>query len=417
MATIAPPAQPAAAGPQPGKAKASRLWWHVHQWVGLKLSLFLAFIMLTGTFATVSHEIDWALQPTLRVSPASVVGEPAWDRIGAQVAAYPGIKKILSINEPIASAFAATAMVQWEDESYGFLHLHPTTGQIQGIGPWVGAQRIFRNMHRHLNLPTKFGVPLVSALSILLLISFATSLVVYKKWWRGFTRLPRRRSARAWWGDFHRIAGVWSLWFVLLIGITGLWYLVESLGGDAPRLREAEKIEVTVPRADLAAGLARGLAAVRAADPSLTITSVRFPDDDNARFIFEGQRTAWLVRDRANAITTDARSGEILLINDGSALNVHQRIGEMADPLHFGTFGGYWTKMLWFLFGLLLTSLCVSGVAVYGLRIGRDTAERLVWARHIQTMWLGMGRWRWLSVLCIGLGFALLPLLILGIGQ
>ena len=41
MATIAaPPSRPAS-------RKASRVWWHVHQWVGLKLSLFLTFVLLT----------------------------------------------------------------------------------------------------------------------------------------------------------------------------------------------------------------------------------------------------------------------------------------------------------------------------------------------------------------------------------
>ena len=46
----------------------------MHQWVGLKLSLFLTFILFTGTLAVVSHEIDWLLQPSLRVAPTSVEG-------------------------------------------------------------------------------------------------------------------------------------------------------------------------------------------------------------------------------------------------------------------------------------------------------------------------------------------------------
>ncbi|QYU71247.1 PepSY domain-containing protein [Leptolyngbya sp. 15MV] len=62
--------------------KAARTWWVVHQWVGLKLSLFLSFIMFTGTLAVVSHEIDWLLQPSLRVAPSTAQGPVAWERIG-----------------------------------------------------------------------------------------------------------------------------------------------------------------------------------------------------------------------------------------------------------------------------------------------------------------------------------------------
>jgi uncharacterized iron-regulated membrane protein len=92
-------------------------------------------------------------------------------------------------------------------------------------------------------------------------------------------------------------------------------------------------------------------------------------------------------------------------------MNLHQRIGEMADPLHFGYFGGYWTKVPWFLFGLLMTGLSVSGAAIYSLRIARERERPIRLARSAAGMWRGMGRWRWLSVLLIAIGFALLPTL------
>ena len=68
------------AAPQrkPGAPSRARSWWVVHQWVGLKLSLFLTFILFTGTLAVVSHEIDWLLQPSLRVAPATVEGPVDW---------------------------------------------------------------------------------------------------------------------------------------------------------------------------------------------------------------------------------------------------------------------------------------------------------------------------------------------------
>ena len=180
MASVA--GTPAATETAPAKKQSSsRLWWHIHQWVGLKLSIFMAFILLTGSLAVVSHEIDWLIQPSLRVAPSSVAaGEPNWPAIAISAAEYPRTERVLSIDQPTASAFAVRAMVEWEDGTLGFLHIHPSTGAVQGEGWWVGAQRILRNMHRHLNLPTKYGVPLVSALSVLLLISFVTSMIVYK---------------------------------------------------------------------------------------------------------------------------------------------------------------------------------------------------------------------------------------------
>lgn len=393
--------------------KASRVWWHVHQWVGLKLSLFMAFVCLTGTLAVLSHEIDWVLNPSLRVSPVTVApGEPAWDRIALAASNYPHVKRVQYVSAPAASAFAARVMVEWDDGRLGYLHVHPSTGAVQGEGGWVDAARVLRNMHRHLNLPVKYGVPIVGSMAVLLLISLVTSLVIYKKWWRGFLRMPRIRDARTWWGDFHRLAGVWSLWFVALMALTGLWYLAEQLGARAPVPEPAKVAAIAGEPPAIGARFAASLAAVRAAAPELTIEMIRFPTDASGAFIFDGQKSAWLVRPRANGVWIEAADARVLASHDATTLSVHQRISEMADPLHFGTFGGYWTKIPWFVFGLLLTALSVSGVAVYALRIGRELKVPTPFAVAVSRAWTGMGRWRWLALAAIAIAFLMLPALI-----
>lgn len=349
-----------------------------------------------------SAEIDWLLHPTLRVDPSTVEGPPRWDVIAENAARYPGVATINYIARPTASAFAARVAFQRADESRGYLHVHPTTGKVQGEQSFVDAQRVLRNLHRHLNLPTKYGIPIVCSMAILLLISLVTSFVVYRKWWRGFFKPIRWRDVRTAWGDFHRLAGVWSLWFVALIAITGLWYLVEQLGGDAPNLPEPATAVAALPSGAAANGAASKLAAslsvARRADPALLIESVQFPDDESGAFVFQGQRSAWLVRPRANAVWVDAASARFVMASDGGDLGVHQRISEMADPLHFGTFAGYWTRIPWFLFGLLMTGLALSGAAIYSHRIAHGARVAVAQRPIMSGVWRGMGGWRWLSL-------------------
>jgi len=391
------------------KRKASRVWWAVHQWVGLKLSLFMAFILFTGTLAVVSHEIDWALQPSLRVAPSSVAGPVDWPGIAQSAADYPGVANVRSMEAPVASAFAVKVTVEDAAGELFYLHAHPATAEIQGEAPWAGAQRILRNLHRHLNLPTKIGVPIVAFLGFLLLTSLVTSLVVYKKWWRGFTKPLRKRDARTWWGDFHRLSGVWSLWFVALMSITSIWYFAESVGLNAPPQPSIQTEGQAVP---LAKDLRPAFAAAREAYPDLDIRRVVLPDERRPFLQMHGDYEAVLVRPRSNAIWVDPTTAEVRLTTDGRDLNVHQRIGEMADPLHFGNFGGYWTKIPWFLFGLLLTGLSVSGAAIYSLRIARERGDRPRLAQALKGMWHDLPRWRWVSALFIAVGFALLPALV-----
>ena len=392
--------------------KAARRWWSVHQWVGLKLSLFMTFILFTGTLAVLSHEIDWLLQPSLRVAPSSVEGPVAWDRIAATAYDHPAAEKVMSISAPIAGAFAAQVTIERADGTLAYLNAHPTTGDIQGVAPWVGAARVLRNMHRHLNLPTWLGVPIVSSLAFLLLVSLVSSFYVYKKWWRGFAKPLRRRDARTWWGDLHRLAGIWSLWFIALIALTSIWYFMESVGFDAPPQPKVEPEEVGAATAG-PRDLAPAFEAAFNAYPELDVKRVILPGNESPVLQLQGDHEAILVRPRSNTVWVDPRTSEVLLTTDGRDLGLHQRIGEMADPLHFGTFGGYWTKIPWFLFGLAMTALSLSGAAIYSLRIARERGSSISVRRSFLGMWQGMQRWRWVSVALIAIGFTLLPVLIL----
>lgn len=42
-------------------------------------------------------------------------------------------------------------------------------------------------------------------------------------------RHDQRQGARTFWGDYHRLAGIWSIPFVAIIGVTGTWFFLEGL--------------------------------------------------------------------------------------------------------------------------------------------------------------------------------------------
>lgn len=103
--------------------------------------------------------------------------------------------------------------------------------------------------------------------------------------------------------------------------------------------------------------------------PGLDIREFRYPAAKCRRaLILMGHADAWLVRDRSNAVWMNPDDGAILLVTRGEELTAHQRISEMADPLHFGTLGGFATKIVWFPADILLTGLSVTGVMIYSVR-------------------------------------------------
>ena len=396
-----------------------KFWFRLHSWVGLKLSIMLFFILATGTLAVFAHEIDWLLNPDMRVDVKT--SRASWgEQLDAIRTRYPEWTPGNFYGQEDAW-FAAGMFMQTPAGETRRVYVDPYTAEVTGDAGWFNAHRFFREAHRHLMMPVKYGVPVVSVFALALFVTLVSSFWVYKKWWRGFFVWPRRDRSRRFWGDLHRLAGVWTMWFVLLMAVTGTWYLIESLGGGAPPAAQLPRGEPgTQPPVITGAKLDRMIARAAAAFPELDVRQVRFPSRAGEPVVLMGEADAWLVRMRANAIAFDPQSGEEIHRHDGTQLSVHQRISEAADPLHFGNFGGLPTKILWFFFGVLLSGLSATGIYLYGIRTATDaplkkkeprqrrkddTPASMRW----QQAWRDIGAWRWPGLILLLIFIALIP--------
>jgi uncharacterized iron-regulated membrane protein len=400
---------PAAAGTRRG-ARGARLWFLIHSWLGFKLSLVLGVICLSGSLASVAHEIDWLLTPSLRSSAPSSA-PLAWKAAEEALAATYPRARIGTFRVPEGPGFAATAIVTLRDGRQRIAHLDPETGRLQGDSGRQTVQRFLRDLHMWLFVTNSWGLVIVSAFSIPLLASLVTGLVVYKRFWRGFFRLRLRAGARVLIGDLHRLIGVWSLWFVAAIGVTGLWYLIEVVG--YMNGHRFDRPVPAVPVQDLAdlgtaprpLGLSEAVQRAQAAYPELSIVAVVPPTSIREPVVVWGQDAAWLVRERANAVRLHPVTGAVLDIQRGEMLTPMQRVVETADPLHFGNFGGLPVKLFYLAFGLALTGLIVSGgwlALRRGVRLWHSAgpANAAGWR---------IGRWRWANIALLGTAAALAP--------
>ena len=362
-------------------------WFKIHSWVGFNLTLLMSFVLITGTLAVVSNELDWLTNPAKRVSPSSAL-ETDWSAIYTSVVQRLPNKKILMLNAPIDPWFSAEVSFYKQKNQLHRAFFHPGNGDYLGEGRWFNWQRFFRMTHRHLMMPTQVGISIVGLLGVLLFISLTTSLVVYKGWWKGFIRLPRRTHAKLYWADIHRLLGVWSIWFIFIISVTSVWYLAEIWGARATYPEPAKPISpaaISDPVMPSIKMFEHMLTAQKQVYPDLILQRVFFPQKSGDAVIFQGQAQAILVRKRANAVSFDPVSGDVLSIYRGTELSTHARISEAADPLHFGTFAGLPSKILYFIFGLILSALAISGTYICGMRLARinrneQKSARQIWA-------------------------------------
>ncbi len=364
---------PASAGRKRLVAKRRKprpLAFWLHNLFGLKLSLFLAFVCLTGTIATVAHEIEWLYKPAVRAS-AFTPGTEDWGALWAAAErAYPEatLTGIGSYDRSHATYFAKSIAARDAEGADFNIYVDPGTGRVTGHEYGRSLQDAMRALHYYLFIPRDVGFYLVASLGFVLLGSLVTGLIVYKKFWRGFFRMPRlNRNLRTLMGDLHRLGGLWSIWFVAIIALTSIYYFFEWSGMDwnseTPRVPESHFAETAT-----GADIARWAQMARAAKPGLVITAIALPYEPGEPVVVQGHWQAVLVRERADAVFVDPVTDQIVGMRTAHRMGAGERIVHTVDPLHFGTFGGLATRLIWTLFGLVLTGLAGTGACIYAKR-------------------------------------------------
>ncbi len=365
-------------------------WFRVHHWVGLKLSLFLTFILLTGTLAVVSNEIDWLFDSNKRAVPNGEMLSLGQLVDNAQEA-YPNWQIQLTY-APLTDWFAVNITAKNEQGIYRRIYVDPYSGEVNGDSSYLTVQRFLREVHRNIMLPTVIGIPIVTSFSFLMILSLVSGLKTYKKFLKGFFKKPSNKNSRTWWGGMHRLLGLWSIPLLILVVLTSWWYLAEVAGLGATNYRSVYSLEKqSTPQLPMA----HLQTLAEQAYPELEVTHLVGNSQLSKPVVFWGNASANLVRERANFIALDPYSGKVVELHKGEMLNFYQRISEMADPLHFGTFGGIYTKWIWFFLGILLTSLSITGAMVYTKRINKTLSEKSEWFSYY---WHGMGAYVYLSV-------------------
>lgn len=111
---------------------------------------------------------------------------------------------------------------------------------------------------------------------------------------------------------------------------------------------------------------------------ALSLAKQRFPDFQPSYVMLpEHQRDMYHLSGSGDHIFYDQYSyslsinpwtGEIASATSPETMTGMQTLMHIADPLHYGTLAGIWTKLIWFFFGLVLSGMSITGFMMWGLR-------------------------------------------------
>ena len=373
------------------KKSRSKLWFLVHSWLALPIWFFVLIVCVTGTLAVVSQEIVWLANPEIRASKPSDAAEPlSYDQVINAIKRAEPLVIVQSIIRPDESHFALSVTLSYPDGRSVEVYVNPYTGAIQGISPAFDFKQFTRALHGWWLVPFtngfSWGWYLVSALGLPLLASLITGLVVYKRFWKGFLRptLRIRHGARIFWGDFHRLSGIWSIWFIAVISITGTWFLIQAILGDNQISISSEPIVPVIARENVPTSAPGVPAPMIALDDAIEIASQRIPGlETNFVFLPLNAYSHLQIGGRGwyplmfQTAQINPYTGEVAVSHLLSNRSTLEFVTESMRPLHTGDFGGLWIKLIWAFFGLVLSMMVLSGLLIWTKRTALATLHAL----------------------------------------
>jgi uncharacterized iron-regulated membrane protein len=363
--------------------KLRRFIFQIHLYTGLLIGALITLIGLTGSLLVFGPEIDEVLNPNLlRVSPQ---GEPVSIQMVIDTVRqnYPG-HNLTRIKLPRDNQHPYEV---WLNFAEGMkVYVNPYTNQILGSRTNGNSIKEFLHVLHTEMLAGEIGKTVIGISAILLLLLIMTGVIV---WWPGRKHLRRGLTIQreASWKrinhDIHNVFGIFAMPLLLLSAITGVYlifhapfervvaWLTRSSPRPAPPRAVSHNGEGFLP-------LDRIVKNADAALPGVKTTWVVFPSSPAAPIIVRKKLPAEIHPEGRSFVYIDPCSGEVLLLENALQTPPGTRMINTLYPLHTGVAGGFFTRVLQFICGLVPAVLYVSGFIKWWNRIVVTKRHRLV---------------------------------------
>ncbi len=375
-----------------------KIFAKIHLWLSLPLGIVLTVVCLSGAVLVFEGEITRALHPELYRVAAPADARPLRPsqlagRIGGQM---PDSLHLVSLqlsarsDEPCMAAFRETGRKQ--------LSVDPYTGRVNG---WAESPAFFgtvRKLHRWLLDPPpskgekSVGKAIVGVSTLALVLILVSGLILWiprsRKALRNRLKVSYSDGRRRFWHDSHVTLGFYATLLLLVMALTGLtwsfgWYRTAAyalFGGPQQTVAAQEKPSRKADSGnrherersrERTAGREQGerqaetearpfdYAVWDAVLGELTAHCTAY------KTIVLTQTEAQVARQsamrRIDRATFDPRSGRLAEIIRYEETPRQQRLRGWFYAFHTGTWGGFWTKILYFIAALIGASLPLTG--------------------------------------------------------
>ncbi len=347
-----------------------RLIYQFHSWLGLIAGLGLLVIGLTGSALVFKEELDRLVAPevVLRQDPSQPRLAP--DAFLEAVQSHLPERVVMGWGiAPEPDLVDAVYAVKPGEEDGKMIHVDPATGRPTAPDPENSGTFTDWLLELHYTfLADHAGEFIVGAFGLLLCLLGITGVWIYRGFWKTLFQLRLKKSARIFFSDLHKMTGISSTVFNLLLGFTGAWWNLSHIIGHW-----VEEEPASPPLVEKWAGPVSVDGLTAAAEeklPGYRANWISLPFAPGGDLIFfgsvEGQGP--LRSPYGSIVTFDGSSGALKSAVAARDAGIGSQILDAFRPLHFGNFGGLPVKILWALGGLTPAILAITGSLMWWKR-------------------------------------------------
>lgn len=379
--------------PSFGKKWSARL----HLWFGLSIGLIVFIVSLTGTMYVFKDEIQHQLRKeAMFAEPRTITPHPLSiavlkEKVTLEIKEkYPvtSVEIYLDKNRSYEFLYYERDKKAWnyfdEVKINKLVYVNPYTGKILGVyNEKYDLFPILKSIHWSLLLKADWGKYVVGIPVVLFIILLITGIVL---WWPKNKKARKGRFRFEWknvknWKrknyDLHNILGFYASVIALLMSLSGIYFAYPwvkntfnfALAGamELPKEKEIKSPDSLLARNnsvfDLTAQETRKLYAAS--------SSFRIPLNGknkkgkalkNIPVTVYGEDGRYAVR---NQLAFDTYSGKRLMNKPHHKLTAAEKYAHANYDIHTGSYFGFAGKIIWFLAGLICTSLPVTGFLVW----------------------------------------------------
>jgi len=357
----------------------------LHRYIGLVVGIVLIVIGLTGSLLVFQEEIDHFLverqfgQVVPQQQRASV--ESIINTVKTTYSDRSDFKLFSIDTLPENSTY--TVQLRATDDRRTEVFVDPYSGKILGDRQWENTLiGITFKLHYAL-LAGRMGEIIVGIIALLLLVLSITGIVL----WPGLRKLrsgfkikwqahPKRVNF-----DIHKVAGIVTAVFLGFTAFTGFcwnFYDVAKPAIYAATLSPQPPEPVSQPIAGQSPlGLTEILKTADAALPGGVTTYINLPTKPEEAFIVYKKQPQELNKYGDSAIYLDQYSGKILWLQNGLEPSLGDRVLNSFTPLHYGTFWGLPSRILYLFVGLAPLILSITGYVMWWYRYRRKSINQI----------------------------------------